>query len=135
MDSSQKSNQRFLKEKYQKTVGSLSKGTKRKFSCSSKDERKKLGRSKEKLEKGSKSSSDREKKCRKKEVPSSSRAARSYDMAAGENTCGRSGVQEKKKKQKRKSTDEADRQEAKKQKIHVLMPKSKSWLKIFLVLF
>ena len=78
IDSSQKSNQRFLKEKYQKTIGSRSKGTKRKLSCSSKDDRKKL----EKLEKGSKSSSDREKKCRKKDVPSSSRAARSYDMAS-----------------------------------------------------
>ena len=114
---------RFDLEKYLELYGDQDKGTKRKFSCSSKDDR-----SKEKLEKGSKSSSDREKKCRKKEVPSSSRAARSYDMAAGENTCGRSGVQEKKKQQKRKSTDDADRQEAKKQKIHVLMPKSKSLL-------
>ena len=52
-------------------------------------------------------------------------------MAAGENTCGRSGVQEKKKQQKRKSTDDADRQEAKKQKIHVLMPKSKSLFNFF----
>ena len=117
---------RFDLEKYLELYGDQDKGIKRKLSCSSKDERKKLGRSKEKLEKGSKSSSDREKKCRKKEVPSSSRAARSYDMAAGENTCGRSGVKEKKKQQKRKSSDDADRQEAKKQKIHVLMPKSKS---------
>ena len=68
---------RFDLEKYLELYGDQDKGTKRKFSCSSKDDR-----SKEKLEKGSKSSSDREKKYRKKEVPSSSKAARSYDMAS-----------------------------------------------------
>ena len=135
MDTSQKFKQRFVLEKYQKIIGVQGKGTKRKFSCSSKDERKKQGRSKAKLEKGSKSSNEREKKCRKKEVPSSSKAARSYDMAAGENTCGRSGVQEKKKQQKRKLPDDKDRQQVKRQKIHVVMPKSKSWLKFFIILF
>jgi len=126
MDTNQKFKQRFVLEKYQKIIGVQGKGTKRKFSCSSKDERKKQGRSKAKLEKGSKSSNEREKKRRKKEVPSSSKAARSYDMAAGENTCGRSGVQEKKKQQKRKLPDDKDRQQVKRQKIHVVMPKSKS---------
>jgi len=67
-----------------------------------------------------------QKKRRRKEGESSSTAVNNYDMAAGEKPCKKSKLQENKKQQKRKLFQDTDKQRAKKQKIHVLMPESKS---------
>jgi len=67
-----------------------------------------------------------QKKRRRKEGENSSTAVNNYDMAAGEKPCKKSELREKKKQQKRKLWQDADKLGVKKQKIHVLMPESKS---------
>ena len=98
----------------------------RKRKPSSEEDNKQVDRYNEKFIKTTPKEGRVQKKRRRKEGENSSTAVDNYDMAAGEKLCKKSELQKNKKQQKRKLWQDADNQRAKKQKIHVLMPESKS---------